>query len=137
MSEIIMSIDEFSRWDGEEGYKIQTNEQVITLAISNAQDCCEDWGYFLTEDNLRKFVGATLLGVEITDTNRTGREFYNGWNSEAFGPNNISLDAGDVMFVDIKTSRGTLQFVAYNSHNGYYGHTGRVFSKQLMHSESL
>ena len=31
----------------------------------------------------------------------------------------------------------TKQFVAYNAHNGYYGHTVRVESQQLSHDEVL
>ncbi|MEL3959481.1 hypothetical protein NST17_20225 [Caldifermentibacillus hisashii] len=41
------------------------------------------------------------------------------------------------MFVDIITSNGTLQFVAYNEHNGYYGHEAKVISTQIEHSEFL
>ena len=41
------------------------------------------------------------------------------------------------MFVDIVTDRGVLQFVAYNIHNGYYGHEAKVISTQLEHNETL
>jgi len=41
------------------------------------------------------------------------------------------------MFVDLKTDRGKLQFVAYNEHNGYYGHEAEVICNQLNHSEVL
>ena len=44
---------------------------------------------------------------------------------------------GGVMFVNITTSKGVLQFVAYNEHNGYYGHSACVISKQLNHEECL
>lgn len=30
-----------------------------------------------------------------------------------------------------------MQFVAYNAHNGYYGHQARVVSKQLKHEVCL
>jgi hypothetical protein len=39
--------------------------------------------------------------------------------------------------VNIDTDRGQLQFVAYNEHNGYYGHNAVVVSKQLTHEECL
>jgi hypothetical protein len=127
----------FSR---EAGFQIVTTEQTVTLAIDDESSCCESWGYFLTEDDTEKFIGAELRGVSITDTNRSHRTFiaygaegYPGFDAEG----NTDLDDGDVMFVDIETDRGVLQFVAYNAHNGYYGHEARVSSKQLEHSETL
>jgi len=121
----------------EAGFQITTTEQTITLAIDDESSCCESWGYFLTEDDTAKFVGAGLRGVSITDTNRSGWKFvgsYHEWD-EARG--DVLLDAGDVMFVDIETDRGVLQFVAYNAHNGYYGHDARVSSRQLTHEVTL
>jgi len=35
------------------------------------------------------------------------------------------------MFVDLLTNIDVIQFVAYNEHNGYYGHTASVSSNQL------
>lgn len=124
-------------WSKGDGYKIVTDQQEITLLISNGQDCCEDWGYLLTEDEADKYIGAELLGIELTDLNRTNHTFAD-WREEGYdGPNNISLDAGDVMFVDIKTSKGTLQFAAYNGHNGYYGHTVEIVSNQLSFTKGV
>lgn len=141
--ETIKAVTEFERpedddrWNTEAGFDIETTEQTITLAIDNDASCCESWGYFLTEDDTEKFIGAELLGVEITDTNRSNRTFKEwDWRKEE-PENNEDLNAGDVMFVDIRTNRGILQFVAYNAHNGYYGHEARVSSKQLTHSEVL
>lgn len=142
MSETITEIKKYegNRYDGfgkEAGFQIVTTEQVITLAIDDQSSCCEQWGYFLTEDDTNKFVGQELRGVKITDTNRSTKTFKDwredGWDND----NNISLDAGEVMFVDIETDRGPLQFVAYNAHNGYYGHEARIDSKQLEHSKVL
>ena len=120
-------------WRIEAGFQIVTNKQTITLAIDDEASCCESWGYFLTEDDTEKFIGAELRGVKITDTNRSTRQFFTGWDHEHDfnDPNHIGLDDGEVMFVDIQTDRGPLQFVAYNAHNGYYGHTARVSSRQL------
>lgn len=121
----------------EAGFTITTTEQTITLAIDDESSCCESWGYFLTEDDTSKFVGAELRGVSITDTNRSGRKFVTGWDVEYDDEKDVHLDSGDVLFVDIETDRGALQFVAYNAHNGYYGHEARVSSTQLTHSEVL
>lgn len=141
MSETIRVIKPYEGADGrdwgrEAGYQIVTSEQTITLSIEDMSCCCERWGYFLTEDDVDKFIGARLQGVAITDTNRSTRKFVTGWDVSD-GPNVDHLDEGDVMFVDIETDRGILQFVAYNSHNGYYGHEARVSSKQLTATKCL
>lgn len=39
------------------------------------------------------------------------------------------LDAGSAMFINVETTKGLLQFVAYNEHNGYYGHEVKLVSK--------
>lgn len=138
--EIINEIREYegqrhNGWGSEAGFQVVTTEQTITLAIDNESSCCESWGYFLSEDDFAKFVGAELREVTITDTNLTNRKFLragDSWEDEG-----EHLDEGDTMFVNLATDRGTLQFVAYNSHNGYYGHEARVASKQLTESKSL
>lgn len=137
MSELIVEIKEYrGEQDGlgvEAGFQIVTNAQTITLAIYDEPSCCESWGYLLSEDDTGKFVGAELRGIRITDTNRSQRRFTTDWNDD----DAEHLDAGNVMFVDIETDLGVLQFVAYNAHNGYYGHEARVSSRQLTHSEVL
>lgn len=142
MAEVILSIEEVvgyrppeERYGSEAGFRVRTNEQEILLLIDDDASCCESWGYFLTEDDTAKFIGAELRGVEITDTNRSTHIFTaDEWKDDE---KYHSLDSGGVMFVDIKTSAGTLQFVAYNEHNGYYGHEARIVSRQLTHSEVL
>ena len=143
MPEIIHEVKPYEAKTGhygrEAGFQIVTDRQTITLAIDDESSCCESWGYFLTEDDTEKFIGSELRGVSITDTNRSHRTFiaYNAPDYPAYGSPedeaNEDLDSGDVMFVDIETSRGVLQFVAYNAHNGYYGHEARVSSEQLTH----
>jgi hypothetical protein len=143
MSEIINEINEYkfdgseiSSWGTEEGFQIVTSEQEITLAINADQSCCESWGYFLTEDDTDKYIGRELLGVTITDTNRSSKNFVTGWGGE-YNEEDEHLDEGEVLFVDIETDIGILQFVAYNAHNGYYGHEATVRSKQIEYSVSL
>jgi hypothetical protein len=126
MTEKILKIEEFDEsWAG---FKITTNIQVITLEIYNESSCCESWGYFWSNDNVNDFIGATLLGVKIVDDALNVRKFY-----EESG----NLDEGDVMFVNLETDKGTLQFTAYTSHNGYYAHTAKVTSNQLTIEEWL
>jgi hypothetical protein len=110
-----------------DGIEIETSQQKIYLLIDDSQSCCEQWGYFMSEDNVDSFVGATLIDIKLTDTElKTG-------TIEELG----NLDEGGLIFVDLITNIGTLQFVAYNIHNGYYGHTAKVISTQLNHEECL
>jgi len=109
---------------GYDGFVIKTDKQEIKLGIQNSQCCCESWGYFMSEDDTARFVGADLLDIKITNC---------ALNKEKLQ----EVYEGDTMFVDIETSEGVLQFVAYNCHNGYYGHDALVQSEQLNYSECL
>lgn len=108
-----------------EGWVISTTEQEIKIGIEDGQSCCENWGYLITNDTIKEFIGARLLNVNLTDTLLKKVETID------------SMYEGDAMFVNIETDKGLLQFVAYNEHNGYYGHEAVVISKQLNHSEYL
>lgn len=84
----------------------------------------------LSEDP-QEFIGAELRGIVKVDTNRTARRIGHAYGDDVY------LEQGEAMFVDIETDRGVLQFVAYNAHNGYYGHDVTVESRQLHHSAIL
>ena len=133
MTEIILDIKEVSgfndtpdSWSSYDGYKIITDKQEIFFGISNGQSCCENWGYFSTPDDLNEFIGTGLLEVKVVDTS-----LYTEKLKELY------LDEGQIMFVTFETTNGTLQFAAYNSHNGYYGHTAILRSIQLTDEQSL
>lgn len=113
-----------AEWRDFDGYEVKTSKQVIKLGISNGQSCCESWGHFWMNDKPDDFVGAEVTAVTLTDTalkTEKAPEVYDG----------------GIMFVNIETNRGTLQFTAYNAHNGYYGHEAVVICQQLEHSECL
>lgn len=145
--ELIQSVAEIEGrdadgWGTEAGFEIKTDRQTISLMIDNDSSCCEEWGYLMSEDDTAKFVGAALLGVRLTDTNRSSTQFFKTgdegyYEADWDDPKVEHVSDGEVMFVNIETDRGVLQFVAYNSHNGYYGHEVRVKSEQLTHSEVL
>lgn len=125
--EKILTIDEtvFSHSNGNmEGYKVTTNKQQILVGIRSGQSCCEDFGYFMTNDNTEDFIGATLRDVRLTNTLLQVTDFNKEYS-------------GNVMFVNFETNKGTLQFVAYNDHNGYYGHEAVVVSTQLEYTDVL
>ena len=99
--------------DTDEGYIIKTSGDEVRLYMNMDQHCCESPGYFMSEDDLDQFIGTTLIRVEVTD------EALNTVKVPYF------YDGG-VMFVNIHTDKGLLQFVAYNEHDGYYSHFAKV-----------
>ena len=114
----IVSIEEStmptSKYASQDGYIINTDSgNTIWIGIYNGQCCCENWGYMTSEDNLEEFIGAEVYSVNRVDT---------ALNVETV----LDTDYGDTMFVNLETSKGTLQFVMYNEHNGYYGHEASV-----------
>ena len=129
----IKSIEETSwsrssnSWSGYDGFIITFEDDTqIKLGISNGQGCCEQWGYLMSQDDFSDFVGARVLSVEGVDSNKAsidlGRALYKG----------------NAMFINVSTTAGLLQFVAYNEHNGYYSHEAVVVENgTVTHSESL
>jgi hypothetical protein len=104
-----------------DGFKITTDAQEILILVSNGQSCCESFGHVVSEDDFKDFIGADLFSVKVVDVGINEKMVEAGQ----------SLDAGEIMFVNLETSNSTLQFAVYNSHNGYYGHTGIVKSTQI------
>lgn len=123
--EIIKNIKEVSdvyfdnEWDTYDGYCIETDSRQLYFVINNGQDCCENWGYLSSEDDFGSFIGSELKNVYVTDT-KLGTIVSNMKED---------LDAGSAMFINVETTNGLLQFVAYNEHNGYYGHDVQLVSK--------
>lgn len=116
--EKILEIKEVDDKDG--GYIVITDKQKIEILIQNTQYCCESWGWFASEDNPQDFVGTNLINIFRVN--------------ESFDPKEVEglhLDAGEAMFINIETDIGVLQFTLYNAHNGYYGHSVTIKSKQL------
>lgn len=97
-----------------DGYKVKTSEHEILVLIDNGQLCCEDWGYFSSDDDLSQNIGGELLAVELTDTALNVKAI-----EERF---EYGFDSGGIQFVTFKTNRGDFQLAVYNAHNGYYGH---------------
>lgn len=115
------------------GFEVVTDKQSIKLYIDNDSLCCEQWGYFWCNDNPQDFIGSELLGVSLTDTALNEAEINANGH---LNPDDRYFEGG-IMFVNLETSEGTLQFVAYNEHNGFYGHAATVECTQITHSETL
>lgn len=131
--EKIIKIRDYEAKEGYEnvaGFEVLTTMQSIKLFIGNDSCCCERWGYFWCNDNPQEFVGSELRGVKLTDTALNEVQMQ----ANDLNPNDKWFEGG-VMFVNLETDKGTLQFVAYNEHNGYYGHEAKVQCTQLTHTE--
>jgi hypothetical protein len=74
--------------------------------FDDGQSCCE-YRHTSTDDDLTYFVGATLMGAEITDG----------------GPRTELSDerVHDEQFLKIATDRGVFTLVNHDEHSGYYG----------------
>ena len=114
------------------GFEVVTTAQRIKLFIDNDSSCCENWGYFWCNDNPQDFIGAELREVRLTDTALNEAQM----KANDLDPNDKRFEGG-VMFVNLETDLGTLQFVTYNQHNGYYGHEAKVQCTKLTHAEYL
>lgn len=97
-------------YGGYDGYKVTTTDNVYYILISNGQSCCEDWGYFDTNDNSQDFIGATLVEIKF-DGERLSPMEEDVYEEEYWA-----------QFVDFRTTEGVFQLAVYNNHNGYYGH---------------
>ncbi len=109
------------------GYQIITNQRILSLLIDNEQQCCEDVGRkivkdgtIITEDNISDFLGARINSINIIEKDYTSNSI------SAFEHQRSELYEGYCLFINFETSNGLLQFVLYNDHNGYYGHTAKI-----------
>lgn len=96
-----------------DGYHVKTTNAEIFVLIDNGQSCCESWGYFSSDDDMSKYIGATLHSIDLTDVEL---------NKEALEKSGYYQDDGGIQFVDFVTDKGKFQLAVYNAHNGYYGH---------------
>lgn len=110
MSQMINALSGYSAMDG---YKIQTDKHTFLVLIDNGQSCCENWGYFSSEDNLENYIGSQLKEIKLTDK---------ALNQQVVEKTDYYEDDGGIQFVDFITDKGTFQIAVYNAHNGYYGH---------------
>jgi len=110
-----------------EGFIIITNKQSIKLGISNGQGCYEAWGYFITNDVV-EFLDAEINSITIVDDCLTQDKYLSEIGR---------IYEGGVMFVNINTNKGVLQFTAYNIHNGYYGHHAVVVISEQLNIDTI
>jgi hypothetical protein len=92
------------------GFIIETENKFIYLLIDANNQCCEDFGYFTTHDNLEDFIGSNLIKFEVSNP-------QSGIQMSFEYINNL-----DCEFINFFTDKGDFQLIVYNNHNGYYGH---------------
>lgn len=129
LPEKILNIEEVFDHDGMDGYKVTTDKQEILVLISNSQNCCEQWGYFSSNDDIKDFVGSNLMELKLVDMALDEKKFKDKFE--------YGMDEGDIQFVNFETDKGTLQLAVYNAHNGYYGHSILIKSEQVTKESSL
>lgn len=105
----------YNDYQSYDGFRIKTSEKELILAISDGQNCCENWGTISTEDDFEEFIGTEIRNILITEGSLTSKLMEN------LSKEYVSSD--DTEFITLETTKGTLQFAVYNSHNGYYGHS--------------
>lgn len=92
---------EFIKNDEIEDHILITTKTGKIKLFDDGQSCCES-RYMHTDDNLKDFIGATILKFQLKD-----------------GPE-IEEDH-EVQFLEIDTTKGPITFANHNKHNGYYG----------------
>lgn len=98
----------------------------IRFGIANYPQCCEDFGFIEASefDDYDKFIGAKVLEVAcIRDPKAHFKEIVDLEKDKGF----MCLDTE---FINIKTTKGVMNFAVYNYHNGYYGHDVVAFYTQ-------
>jgi hypothetical protein len=73
--------------------------------LDDGQSCCEN-RYMRTDDDLRQFVGATLMSAEVREAPSVTEEYG---------------DEHEVAFLVVTTDKGAFTMSTHNEHNGYYG----------------
>lgn len=95
-----------------DGFRIETEDEEIYFVIGNSQQCCENWGtYLYTPEDLKDYIGAEYLGYDEKSCNEVESNLKDEY-----------VDPDEICFLNIHTSKGTIDFAVYNSHNGYYAH---------------
>ena len=74
------------------------------MIFDDGQSCCED-RYMTTDDDLKYYIGSTLMGAVIADAPNRPAEY----------------GEHEVQFLIVNTSLGDFTVETHNEHNGYYG----------------
>lgn len=117
---IIKSIEEKN--DGDyKGIYITTNKAVLKFEIGADRQCCEHFGYFSYNEfdkPYEHFISAEIYQIFISNDESENKKVFDITE----GVEHSMYDIDSAVFINVMTSKGKLQIVIYNEHNGYYGH---------------
>ncbi len=116
--------------------EITTDKGVYVAEIDDSEQCCEIFGgYFVYEDVISHFIGAELKYIYLTDISLSNHivekieEMQNYYES---------CDYHNIQFINFETTKGVMQFIVYNCHNGYYGHDVVIKKdSQILYSDKI
>lgn len=93
--------------DYEDALIIQFTDNVVIKVYDSGQCCCESrYMHCEDEDELTYHIGAILTGIEVVEAEDVSDNDY---------------DVHEVQYCNVNTSKGMVQLVCHNEHNGYYG----------------
>ena len=89
------------------GYRIHADRQEIVIKISKPRLCCETYGVYCSKKRSEDIIGGVISQINLYD--RVG-------NQTRYFAREKSV------IVEIITDKGSLEFIIYCEHNGYYAH---------------
>ena len=98
-------------------------EDNTTLIIEDSgQSCCEIRYIVIDNDNLNYFVNSTFRGLDLLRVENKDQHKLSPSEKEIKEHELSSEDyfSFEVVFLEIRTSKGSISFSTRNSHNGYY-----------------
>lgn len=113
-----MKIFEKSSDDGWGARLNVVDENNVVVGYDYTQDCCEDFGYYLT------FIEPTRIDTNAAET-AFDEHTFPGYLFDTGYCNMLGTDEKEgnaVVFKLVKTEGPSIYLVLYNYHNGYYGH---------------
>ena len=115
-----------------DGYIITTNKQHIRLLFDNLPLGFEHCGCkLIANHSINSFTGAALKCLKVN----TRKNLVRSLELDPIFAR--SVHSIQLFILDIQTSMGLLQFVAFNNCPGIFPHQAHVIAEQLEHSEVL
>lgn len=113
-------------------YEVHKNYRILAMAVNVSLQVAKEICHILNN-----FEPVILKTCPICDQSVTINEYISDYlysiNCECCGLKTRRFRSKQnlikYMFINVETTNGLLQFVAYNEHNGYYGHEVKLVSK--------
>ena len=114
---------------------LDTEKQISTkikFIMDNTEQCCEEFGFIETHENIEEFKNQEIKYVSLVD--EEGEEFIligEKMEGNTLIKPKIPLEGeglyfSAVIFLNVQTDKDLLQFTVYNSHHGDYAHDVKV-----------